>query len=201
MLEFTWDIRQDLVAGALDYLRDAVRTAGEEGRRARVSLSGGSTPRALFAYLGEHPEALPSERLSVWWGDERPVPYTSDESNFGVASRLWISRWPTFAGDVHPWRTDVDPAVAARLYGEELQSAFPGEKPPAFDLIFLGIGPEGHTASLFPDSAILTSTEWTAAPYVATKETARLTLTLPVLNHARRVVFMVNGEEKRDILT
>ena len=200
MLEFHWDVRDDLVAAALDYLAEAVHTASREDRRARVSLSGGSTPRALFAYLGAHPDMFPSARLSLWWGDERPVPPTSDESNYGTTERLWLSHWPSFAGDVHPWPTDRSPEEAAIAYAGELKTAFAGEDPPVFDLVFLGIGPEGHTASLFPDSDALRATSWTAAPYVASKETPRLTLTLPVLNRARTVVFMAAGEQKRPIL-
>lgn len=200
MLEFRWDVQDDLVVAATGYLTDAVAAAAREARRARVCLSGGSTPRALFAYLGAHPEMIPSARLSLWWGDERPVPAVSDDSNYGTTLRLWLSQWPSFAGDVHPWPTDRSPEAAARSYARDLQLAFPGEDPPVFDLVFLGIGPEGHTASLFPDSDALRATTWTAAPYVASKQTARLTLTLPVLNRAREVVFMAAGDEKRPIL-
>lgn len=200
MLEFTWDVTEDLVAGALAYLKDAVAFAKIEGRRARIALSGGSTPQALFSYLGRHPETVSPAEVSIWWGDERPVPYASDESNFGVASRLWLDRWRDGSGDVHPWPTELHPEEAARRYADALRQTFPGEDPPVFDLVYLGIGPEGHTASLFPESPALRATAWTAAPYVASKETPRLTFTLPILNQARRVVFMAAGEEKRAIL-
>jgi 6-phosphogluconolactonase len=200
MFEFTWDVTDDLVFGAMRYLTDAVSFAKTEGRRARIALSGGSTPRALFSYLGDHPKTLCPAEISLWWGDERPVPYASEESNFGVASRLWLDRWRDGSDDVHPWPTDLMPDEAARRYADELKRACPGEDPPVFDLVYLGIGPEGHTASLFPDSEALRSTSWTAAPYVASKKTVRLTFTLPILNHARRVVFMAAGEEKRAIL-
>ena len=200
MLDFTWDITDDLVSGAMRYLKAAIRTARRRGRRARVALSGGSTPRALFSYLGDHPSALSLSDLSLWWGDERPVPYGSDDSNYGATSRLWLARLTAFDGDVHPWPTDFPPEEAARRYEEELRRAFPGENPPVFDLVFLGIGPEGHTASLFPESDALYATTWTAAPYVPSKGTARLTLTPVVLNRARRVVFMASGAEKRPVL-
>jgi 6-phosphogluconolactonase len=116
-----------------------------------------------------------------------------------VARRLWLDVAARRPAGIHPWPVEVDPASGARLYADELRRHLPGPTP-ALDLVFLGVGPEGHTASLFPDSPALSAHSWTAAVYAPAAPPHRLTMTLPLINAARRVVFLVEGAAKRDIV-
>ncbi len=190
----------DLVAAAMAYLDEAIAQSARTGRPARVALSGGTTPQSLFRRLGSSPGAIAVHRLDLWWGDERMVPYESSDSNYGVARRLWLDHPGVHPAGVHPWPVTGAPQAAARRYAEELERTMPGERPPRFDLVFLGMGPEGHTASLFPHSPALAERAWTTAVRVEATVSERLTLTLPVLNAARRVVFLVEGAGKRAIV-
>jgi 6-phosphogluconolactonase len=191
----------DLPAAALEYLEEAVAGAVREGRPAHVALSGGTTPRALFAKLGAGEAGdLDVAALELWWSDERVVPPDSAESNYGTARRLWLDVAAERPAAVHPWPVEVDPVSAARLYADELGRHIPGATPPQLDLVFLGVGPEGHTASLFPHSPALDAEGWTTAVYAPAAPPHRLTMTLPLINAARRVVFLVEGAAKRGIV-
>jgi len=165
-----------------------------------IALSGGSTPLALFRRLGsrEERDRWPWDKLVLFWGDERPVPFDHPDSNYGWAQRLWLDHVPVPADQVHPWPTHKSPEEAARDYAATLARVMGSQ--PRFDLVWLGVGPEGHTASLFPGSPALSAAEWTAAPYVSSKQTARLTLTPAILNASQRVVFLLQGEDKRAIV-
>lgn len=168
--------------------------------RFSVALSGGSTPRALYERLAanEMAERIPWEKVHLFWGDERCVPPDHPESNYGLTAAALLSRIPLPAENVHRIRGELPPAEAASLYEAELRAFF-GETP-AFDLVFLGMGEDGHTASLFPGSpALAESVRWA----VEVEHTApppplvsRVTLTFQVLNAARRVVFLVTGAAK-----
>jgi 6-phosphogluconolactonase len=141
----------------------------------------------------------------VFWGDERTVPPDDPESNFGVAYQMFIAQLPT----VRPERIHRMPAeapdldAAALSYESELRLAFAarGDEPPSFDLIWLGMGPDGHTASLFPGSAALDETErWVVGTWAPHPQAWRMTLTFPVLTAGRQVVFAVEGANKADAL-
>jgi 6-phosphogluconolactonase len=189
----------DTATAALAVLR-ATLDAAEPGRRVAVALSGGSTPHALFRLLASESGAdVDGERLEVFWGDERVVPPDHPDSNYGAAYRLWLRHGPVPPDQVHPWPTHLPPAEAAADYAQVLADHLPGP-PPVFDLVFLGVGPEGHTASLFPGSPALRAETWTAAPFVPEKGAYRLTLTPRVLCRARQVVFLVAGAAKRAIV-
>ncbi|MDA8199141.1 MAG: 6-phosphogluconolactonase [Thermaerobacter sp.] len=188
----------DVTTAALALWVGVVRQAG--GRRVSVALSGGSTPLEMFSRLGA-PDMVrqwPWEQLVLFWGDERPVPPDHPDSNYGAARERWLDRVPLPARQIHPWPTELAPEAAARQYAATLTAAMGPE--PVFDLVWLGVGPEGHTASLFPGSPALWTTALTAAPYVAAKDTVRLTLTPRVFNLSRRVVFLARGEDKREIV-
>lgn len=187
-------VAADWVASATAVLQEAL-AATPPTRTCRVALSGGETPRPWFRALAGTP--LPYARLELFWGDERMVPPDHPDSNYGWARRLWLDHAPLDPARVHPWPTDKEPADAARAYADKLRRVFgPGDWP-RFDLVVLGLGAEGHTASLFPGSPALEARAWTVAVPVPGRG-IRLSLTLPVLSAARRVLFLVTGEAKRD---
>jgi 6-phosphogluconolactonase len=192
---------------AADRLIDVARSAIEQRGAFRVALSGGSTPKAVYPLLTAEPRVgrVDWSRVEFFWGDDRSVPPDDPESNFGVAQRLLISRLPGVQSKrVHRMPADAaDREAAARAYEADLRRVFnprPGE-PPAFDLIWLGMGPDGHTASLFPRSEGLDVTDrWVIANWAPALETWRMTLTFPVLDAARRVLFVVTGANKAPAL-
>jgi 6-phosphogluconolactonase len=174
---------------------------------ARVALSGGSTPKRVYPLLLEpvRRDALDWSAVEFFWGDERAVPPDHPESNFGVAYGMLISQLPGVRPDrVHRMQAEApDPDGAAIAYETELRLAFGarGDAPPAFDFVWLGMGPDGHTASLFPGTAALDETvRWAVANWVPEKDAWRMTLTLPVLNAARETLFVVTGADKADAL-
>ncbi|HEV2106913.1 MAG TPA: 6-phosphogluconolactonase [Thermomicrobiales bacterium] len=180
---------------------DAVNRRG----RAFVALSGGSTPRRMGELLANRPfrEMIPWSDIEIFWGDERWVPLDSDESNAGVAKRTLLNHVPVEPSRINPVPTDVaDPGVAATMYIAQLRTVFGVvDEVPAFDLIFLGLGDDGHTASLFPGTAALhEDRELVVAHYVPKLDAYRLTVTPPVLNAGREVIFLVGGASKASTL-
>ena len=174
---------------------------------ARVALSGGSTPKHVYPLILEpaRRDAIDWSAVEFFWGDERAVPPDHPHSNFGVAYGTFISQLPDVRPDrVHRMQAEApDLDAAALAYETELRLAFGvrGDTPPAFDLLWLGMGPDGHTASLFPGSAALDETErWVVANWVPAKEAWRMTLTFPVLNAARETLFVVTGADKAEAL-
>jgi 6-phosphogluconolactonase len=183
----------------------AARDAIDERGIFRVSLSGGSAPRSVYPFILE-PERLDSvdwSRVEFFWGDERSVPPDHPESNFGVAYQMFISHLPGVRPDrIHRMPAEApDIHAAALTYESELRLAFDarGDEPPAFDFMWLGMGPDGHTASLFPDSKALDETErWVVANWWPHMETWRMTLTFPVLLAARLTIMEVMGANKAE---
>ena len=174
--------------------------------RFSVALSGGSTPRALYELLAEPPfrETIDWPRVHLFWGDERFVSADHPDSNYRLAREALISKVPIPSLNVHPIPTeDSDPEAAAARYEETLRHFFvlsEGDVP-RFDLVFLGLGADGHTASLFPGSPALSeSHRLVVATYVQKLAAWRLTLTPPVLRAARHVIFLVCGPDKASAL-
>lgn len=171
-----------------------------------IALSGGSTPRELYERLAGAPyrDAFPWSRTHVFWGDERFVPHDDVQSNYRMTREALLSRGPIPATNVHPIPTEgVSPEAAASAYERELRSFYGAEHfdpaRPLFDVTLLGLGPDGHTASLFPGTAVLAERErWVAAVPRANSET-RITLTYPTLESSRCAAFLVVGKEKRAI--
>ena len=187
-------------AAARDFVARAERAIDERGRFA-VSLAGGSTPRDTYEALAQdYAERLDWSRVHVFFGDERTVPPQHEDSNYRMARETLLAH--IRVGSVHRMRCELPPGEAALNYEEQLREFFgPGEKLPRFDLILLGLGEDGHTASLFPETAALdVNDRWVVANPVLKLETARLTLTIPVINAARAVIFLVAGEEKAEAL-
>ena len=181
---------------------DSIAAAG----RFSVALSGGSTPRALYGLLAEPPfrEAIDWPRVHLFWGDERFVPPDHPDSNYRLARETFISRASIPAGNVHRIPTEGrHPEAAATQYEETLHRFFavPKGGVPRFDLVLLGLGADGHTASLFPGSPALSeSHRLVVATHVPKLAAWRLTLTPPMLRGARHVVFLVSGSEKAHAL-
>ena len=171
-----------------------------------VALSGGKTPQALFRVLAsqEFRGQIDWPRVQIFWGDERAVPPDDPESNYGMARRELLVRVPIPAANVHRMEAeDANMGRAAHHYEALLRRYLPLDDRgfPVLDLIFLGLGPEGHTASLFPGSRLLRETSrWVSTPTVAKLGKRRMTLTLPVLDAGRRIVFLAEGSEKAAIL-
>ena len=173
----------------------------------RVALSGGSSPKAVYPLLlePERRDAVDWANVDFFWGDERAVPPDHPDSNFGVAYQALIAQLPDVRPDrIHRMQAEAPDIDAAALSHEsELRLCFGarGTEPPAFDLIWLGMGPDGHTASLFPGTLALEEDErWVVGNWVPSLDAWRMTLTYPVLNAARRVLFAVTGADKADAL-
>jgi 6-phosphogluconolactonase len=191
------------------YESAAQAIADPQRGRFLVALSGGSTPRALHQVLVAHyRDQIPWDRVQVFWSDERCVPPDDAQSNYRMARETLLEQVPLPAANIHRMpgeRSDYDAAAAD--YEAELRQVFAQPTgTPRFDLILLGMGSEGHTASLFPGTTALHETSrLVAANWVPKVNMERLTFTYPLLNNARQVMFLVAGEEKaealRDILS
>ena len=192
-------------AGAAEFSRAAREAVAARGRFT-VALAGGATPKGAYLQLaaeeGSGANRLPWDRILVFFSDERCVPPDHPESNFRMASETLLSRVPIPPGNVHRFRGEEDPRSAAAAAERDLRECFgTGAGPPRFDLILLGLGTDGHTASLFPETEALRETvRPVIANWVPKLNTRRLTLTFPVLNHALEIVFLVAGAEKAKVL-
>ena len=170
-----------------------------------IALSGGSTPKALYSMLAtaEFNLQLPWRQIHLFWGDERCVAPDHAESNFRMVKEALLSKIPIPAENVHRMRGEFEAVAAASAYETELRQFFlpsPGQLP-RFDLILLGLGEDGHTASLFPHSSALNEMErWVATTYVEKLGGHRLTLTFPVINNAAQIAFLVAGASKAAIV-
>jgi 6-phosphogluconolactonase len=192
-----------LHAAAADVFALAVADAASARPECAVALSGGSTPRGLYALLADDPARrarVPWKRIRFFWGDERHVPPDHPDSNFRLAHEVLLSRVEVSGDQVWRIRGEYpDARRAADEYEQDLRRAFrlaPGQRP-RFDLVLLGLGSDGHTASLFPGSAALTEQErLVVAVRAGSTSPERITLTAPVLNDAALVVFLVQGAEK-----
>ena len=192
---------QELFAAAAEEVVRAANEAVAQRGRFTIALAGGSTPKSLYNLLATNARtALPWDRMFFFWGDERHVPPTDPDSNYRMADETMLSKIPVPTANVFRMKTEnSDAAAVAEDYEQTLRKFFqlePGQIP-AFDLILLGMGPDGHTASLFPGTAALQEkSRLVLANWVEKMKTYRITLTLPVLNAARCVIFLVSGTDK-----
>jgi 6-phosphogluconolactonase len=195
----------ELARAAAERFVSTVQDAVARRGRAFVALSGGSTPKHMGTLLAREPfrSQVPWDKVEVFWGDERCVPLGSPDSNAGEAMRGYLDLVGIPRENVHPWLTDPEAASAAAMeYEVNLRSAF-GQQTgvPRFDLVLLGMGDDGHTASLFPHTDALQAEKPLAvANFVPKLDADRLTLTRPVLNAGRDIVFLVGGPGKADML-
>jgi 6-phosphogluconolactonase len=199
-----------LAETAAQRLLSRIAQDGSDDGRCSVCLTGGSSPEGLYRLLAEEPwrGKVPWQRVHWFMGDDRFVPLTDPRSNMGIAKRLFLDRSPAPRGNVHPIPTDANyPEGAANLYAEELQTFYGADKldpaRPLFDLVLMGLGPDGHVASLYPQSRVLDEKErWVLGVAKAGWEpfVPRVTLTFPALASAREMLFLVDGADRRDIL-
>lgn len=182
--------------------RDAISRTG----RFSVALSGGSTPRGLYGQLAAEPHRsqIAWEKIHFFWSDERCVPPDNPDSNYGMAWEALLSHVPLPASCIHrPTAEDPDPVRAADAYEREIRAFFEigPQEFPRFDLVLLGMGEDGHTASLFPDSpALQESRRIFVANHVAKLNANRLTLTFPAINSAAQIAVLISGKKKAALL-
>src|SRR6266478_7398561 len=194
-------------AAAEEFVRAARAAIGAQGRFT-VALSGGSTPKALYSLLATNYASFAWNRIFLFFGDERHVPPTDPESNYRMVNESLLTKIAIPAENVFRVPAENPDAAAAALdYEDQLRRFFelrPGERPgefPRFDLILLGLGPDGHTASLFPDSPALNEeSRLVVANWVAKFNAHRITFTFPVLNRAAEVMFLASGADKADMV-
>jgi 6-phosphogluconolactonase len=201
-----FDDPEQVAEAAADAFARRALQAVERAGAFNVALSGGSTPKLLFAFLasGSLRARLAWDKVHFFWGDERSVPPDHPESNFGAARDILLSRLDIPAGNIHRIEAELDdPDEAAARYEADLRRHFrlaEGELP-RFDLVFLGMGADGHTASLFPGSEALEERRRLVVPaWVESLKTYRVTLTCPVFNNAACIMFLITGQEKAETL-
>ena len=194
------------MSGAELFTRAAEQAVAARGR-ARIAISGGSTPKAVFALLADPSKPylarVPWSKLQLFWVDERCVGPTDPESNYGMTKKAMLDAIPLPASQVHRMEGELDPEDGAARYEAEIRNGFKleGAETPTFDLIILGLGPDGHTASLFPHTEGLNNmTNIVIANHVPQKDTWRLTLTWPVITQGREVAFLIEGSEKAEMI-
>lgn len=189
---------EKLAAGAADKFIQVANESLHQSERFSVALAGGKTPRRVYELLADEPfkNLIDWSRVHLFFGDERCVPRDHPESNYGMVKAALISKIPIPIQNVHRIPGEGDPKQSAEAYELELRRFFSEHEWPRFDLVLLGMGEDGHTASLFPNSAALSETiRWV----VATRNDGgqdRITLTIPALNRARSVMFLVTGKAK-----
>jgi len=170
----------------------------QQQERFTLVLSGGSTPKALFALLAKEPysQMIPWERIHFFWGDERAVPFEDERNNARMAYEVLLDKVPVHPDNIHVMRTDIDPAKSAEEYAAILHKYF-GKENTTFDLVLLGMGDDGHTLSLFPGTKVVHEKKaWTDAFFLPAQDMYRITLTAPVVNKAAAVLFMATGAGK-----
>jgi 6-phosphogluconolactonase len=195
-----FDTPGELASGvAEEFLRFGKEALAGAGRFS-VALSGGTTPRAAYEEIASRGGEFDWTRTHFFWSDERCVPLDTSQSNFRMAKEFLLTRIPVPPENVLPWETYRPVAEAVDAYENRLGIHF-GTPLPAFDWVFLGVGADGHTASLFPESPALDEARRpVAASYVPKVEGWRLTLTFPALNAAKRCVVLAQGSEKAGIV-
>ncbi|MDE3188020.1 MAG: 6-phosphogluconolactonase [Acidobacteriota bacterium] len=209
-LRIKYYVEPDAAALARRAAQYFVEMAGESVAargQARIAISGGSTPRAAFALLADPGQPwrshMPWDKLELFWVDERCVPPDHPDSNFRMTREAMLDHVPLRPEQIHRMEGELAPEAAAARYESELRNSFrlEGAESPRFDLIALGMGDDGHTASLFPHTEALHEMgRLVTANHVPQKDTWRITLTWPVINHARSVFFLIGGAEKAAVL-
>ncbi len=194
-----------LAGRAAQYLTEMVGEAVAAQGRARIAISGGSTPKAAFHLLADPAQPwrgrMPWDQLDLYWVDERTVPPDDPESNYRMTREALLDHVPLRPAQVHRMEGELEPEVAASRYESELRNSLrlEGAESPRFDLVALGMGDDGHTASLFPHTAAIHEmNRLVTANHVPQKDTWRITLTWPVINHASSVFFLIGGADKAE---
>jgi 6-phosphogluconolactonase len=191
---------------AEEFVSIAEEASAKRGR-ARIAISGGSTPKAAFQLLADPGQPflkrMPWDKLDLYWVDERTVPPNDAESNYRMTREAMLDRVPLKPEQIHRMEGELDPEVASARYESLLRNTFrlEGAETPRFDLVQLGLGDDGHTASLFPHTqAIHELGRLVTANQVPQKDTWRITLTWPVINQASSVFFLIGGANKAELV-
>ncbi|HLR25495.1 MAG TPA: 6-phosphogluconolactonase [Fodinibius sp.] len=189
-------------AAALLFKRKATEAVKKRGRFT-VALSGGSSPQRLSELLASDRfrSEIPWKDVIIFWGDERFVPPDDPQSNARMARECLLDHVPVPSDQIHPIPTGGSPETAAKQYGDSLASVWNQSPLPRFDFVLLGLGENGHTASLFPETEVLNEQKkWVAPVFLEEQQQYRITLTAPLLNNARCVMFLVFGHSKAQVL-
>jgi len=202
-----WSTPEQMALASARLFAERVESAVACRGISRIALSGGSTPQATFKLLadpaGPFLATVPWDKLQLFWVDERTVPPDNPQSNYGVCRDLLLTKVPIPEGNVFRMEGELEPEEAAARYESTLRNVMKleGAESPAFDLVVLGMGPDGHTASLFPHTKALDEVgRLVVANEVPQMKTWRITLTWPVINQGSEVVFEMEGKGKTDIL-
>lgn len=198
-----YENKSALVDAAVTQIAAVLRECTAARGICTLALSGGSTPKPIYERFASIP-GVDWTKVQLCFVDERNVPVSHPDSNYGMVDRAFLESDIVPKDHVHRMRGEIDAEAAARAYESDLRTFLKPEQDgfPVFDLILLGIGPDGHTASLFPESPALADQEhWVAANWVEKMQTHRITLTFPVINHARRCLFLVAGADKQWAVT
>lgn len=194
---------KNFVADAAGFIIDLARKALAERNQFRIALAGGHTPRPVYTELAQIARDLPWEKMLITFGDERCVPPDDEQSNYRMARETLFIPANVPDKSIMRMRGEIDPQIAAQEYQDnvDLLAAQRGDQIYRHDLILLGLGEDGHTASLFPDTAALNeTTRRVVANFVPKFESWRLTFTFPLINQARHVCFLVNSAKHKDLI-
>lgn len=197
----------EVAKAAAEFFTSSVTAAASARGIARVAISGGTTPKTMFALLADPSQPfvkqVPWDKLDLYWVDERCVGPEDADSNYRMTREALLSKVPLPAERIHRMEGELPPEEAAARYEAAIRNGFrlEGAETPTFDLVLLGMGDDGHTASLFPDTDALNDlTHIVVANFVPQKDTWRITLTWPVINQGREVAFLIEGEKKAQVL-
>lgn len=194
----TGRLSHDLAAWLSDYIKEVL----SKQDRFTFVLSGGSTPKQLYALLAESPykEAIDWQKVHFFWGDERAVPFEDSRNNAKMCYDELLNKVPVHADHIHIMRTDIEPQEAALEYEKVLKEYFKDSEA-TFDFVLLGMGDDGHTLSLFPDTEVIHEKQaWVKAFYLPAQQMFRITLTAPIVNNAACVAFLAAGAGKAETL-
>jgi 6-phosphogluconolactonase len=194
------DIESLSRAAAEFFVEEAIKVSRKRGRFS-VLLAGGGTPQRTYQLLAQAPfsAAVPWNQLHIFWGDERCVPLDDPRNNAFIARKMLIDHVSISEDQIHPIRTDMIPSDAAADYAMQLRRFFHNEKP-VFDLVILGLGEDGHTASLFPGTLEYPEDRWVVVTRKAGEDIKRISLTPSVINMASKVLFLVSGTNKASVV-
>jgi len=197
----------EVAAAAAQLFTSSVIAAANARGIARVAISGGTTPKAMFALLADPSQPfvkqVPWDKLDLYWVDERCVGPEDADSNYRMTREALLSKVPLPAERIHRMEGELEPEEGAARYEAAIRNGFrlEGAETPTFDLVLLGMGDDGHTASLFPHTEALNDmTHIVVANHVPQKDTWRITLTWPVINQGREVAFLIEGTNKAQVL-
>ncbi len=193
---------EDLSRKAAEIFIETSRICISSKRKFTVAVSGGSTPGRLYALLSSdlYRDKIDWSHTYFFWVDERCVPKEHEDSNYRLVFETLLSKLPIPDDNIHRIKSEKKPEKAAKAYEEDLKNFFGKSILPVFDLTLLGIGQDGHTASLFPNSKALMETKLAVPVFIEKSQKQRITLTLPVLNNSFHIVMLASGSSKADIL-